>query len=93
MTNEETIEYLKNSIGKGLQEHKEAVEIAVAAIEKQIKKPVILSGDDYAYGELVYVMAECPNCGETYYEGESGWVEPFCPKCGQALDWSCENDE
>ena len=72
-------------------EHAYCVDILIAGLADELEnkpKPVNYSGDGYADGELVYDMAECPNCGETYYDGESGWGEPFCPKCGQALDWS-----
>ncbi len=65
--------------------------IAIDAIEKQIPKMVILSGDGYADGKMVYDMAECPSCGNNDYEYEvSGWGDPYCCKCGQALQWEVE---
>lgn len=62
----------------------EACEIAIEAIKKQIPQKPILSADGYADGELVYDIAECPNCGhELDYESQ----EHHCV-CGQAIDWS-----
>ena len=58
--------------------------------EKETPKMVIYSGDGYADGELVYDMAECPNCGMNFEESDSDWEEPYCHACGQALRWEVE---
>lgn len=52
-------------------------------------KTVLYSGDGYADGQMVYDMAECPNCGYDYEDGDKDWGLPFCPNCGQSLDWNC----
>lgn len=59
---------------------------------KQEPKTVIYSGDGYADGEMVYDMAECPNCGYEYENGDKDWGLPFCPSCGQKLNWE-RNEE
>lgn len=48
---------------------------------------VIYSGDGYSDGELVYDMAQCPNCGQSYEDGDAVWGCDYCPDCGQALKW------
>ena len=65
-------------------------EVVVEALEQQNPSTVIYSGDGYADGEMVYDMAECPNCGYEYEDGDKDWEESFCPHCGKALDWMTE---
>ena len=60
---------------------------------KQEPKTVIYSGDGYADGEMVYDMAECPNCGYEYDYGDKDWGLPFCPSCGQKLNWERSDKE
>ena len=60
------------------------------AEEKQIPKMVIYTADGYADGQLVYDMAECPNCGTHYEEADQLWETEHCLKCGQALKWEVE---
>ena len=60
---------------------------------KQEPQTVIYSGDGYADGEMVYDMAECPNCGYEYENGDKDWGLPFCPSCGQKLNWESEDEE
>jgi len=55
--------------------------------EKEVVKQVILSGDGYSNGELVYDFGECPNCGWNFEEGDKDWEEPYCCHCGQKLHW------
>ena len=50
-------------------------------------KTVLYSGDGYADGNIVYDMAECPNCGYEYEDGDKDWGLTFCPNCGQHLSW------
>lgn len=54
---------------------------------EQEPKEVFYSGDGYADGEIVYDMAECPNCGREFEYGDETWNCNFCPDCGQALEW------
>lgn len=61
--------------------------------EKEIVKQVILSGDGYSNGELVYDFGECPNCGWNFEEGDKDWEEPYCCHCGQRLHWFDKESE
>lgn len=69
-----------NSLNKNsLADRKEALHMAVAALEKHTPKKVI------AYQGTN--RADCPVCGATV----RGIKEPFgdwCSKCGQAIDWN-----
>ena len=66
----------------------EALKMAISALKKLIPQKLILQGDGYADGELVYDYAECPVCGCDFEEDVNDWGCKFCPDCGQALDWS-----
>ena len=61
----------------------EAFDMAIQALEKQTPKMVYYSADGYSDGELVYDMAECPNCGNDDFEednsaaGASGFALAF----------------
>lgn len=95
MTNVEAIEIIKcgditNRWGK---DGEEVEKMAIKALERTEPKEVIYSGDGYYDGELVYDLAECPECGYEYEEGDIGWGLPFCLKCGQALKWEVEHDQ
>lgn len=63
-------------------EHIESVKVAINALEKQIPKKLISTGQ--------YVSGCCPNCKKYI----SDWLEyskfMCCPYCGQKLDWSEE---
>lgn len=62
--------------------------------EKETPKMVIYTADGYADGELVYDMAECPNCGfDDFEEGTTNWGYEYCPHCGQALEWEEEDGD
>ena len=89
MTNGEALEQIKKNIWfkedmlkkhKELRDYKEAVDLAMQALEKQIPKPVVQSTDD---------CTRCPVCGG--YVGID-IEEIYCPVCGQALDWVDEED-
>ena len=58
--------------------------------EKEEPKMVIYTADGYADGQLVYDMAECPNCGMNFEEADQFWETEYCLKCGQALKWEVE---
>lgn len=50
-------------------------------------RAVILEGDGYADGAMVYDTGICPCCGEKFEID----VDPeynYCPNCGQKLKWS-----
>lgn len=55
--------------------------------ENLVEKQVILSGDGYADGKLVYDFGECPTCGRQWEDGDTEWEEPYCCHCGQKLHW------
>ena len=60
-------------------------------VEYKEPKTVIYSGDGYADGEMVYDMANCPNCDREFEDGDETWNCNFCPDCGQALKWESED--
>lgn len=72
---------------------KESIETVIKAIPSAEPREVLYSGDGYADGEMVYDMAECPNCGREFEDGDETWGCKFCPDCGQALDWGLDNAE
>lgn len=95
MTNQEAIKWIKainatqnDSIHKNsLSERKEALHLAIQALEKQIPKIPDVWGDCYDEdGNMIYDMYTCPNCGENY-EIDYDHYE-YCPKCGQHMDKS-----
>lgn len=84
MTNGEALEQIKqnNYFNEDLlKKHKEAIDLAEAALEKQIPKPVVQSTDD---------CTRCPVCGG--YVGID-IEEMYCSLCGRALDWEDSDDE
>lgn len=90
MTAQEAIKWIKaisavqkESIHKNsLLQRKEALHVAIEALENQIpKRPITYPGTN---------RADCPQCGNTV----RGIKEPFgnyCSKCGQKLDWGENN--
>lgn len=84
MTIEEAIKDIKENIqpsagGKSL-------EMAIAALEKQIPKKPTYEVDSHWYGQLVYDTWVCPNCGKGYEVDYDNY--DYCPECGQKIDWS-----
>lgn len=73
--------YAQGTVG----EHREAVGVAIKALEKAIPKKPDYEGDGYVQGELFYDTWICPCC-ETKYEVDYDDYD-YCPKCGQAIDW------
>ena len=62
-----------------------AVDIAVKAIEKQIKKTVLKDN----IGASTSYIGSCPICNR--YAGVNNvreYTYHYCSDCGQALDWS-----
>lgn len=88
MTNGEALEEIKRNVWynedslkkhKELRDNRDAINLAMRALEKQIPKPVVQSTED----------CRCPVCGS--YVGID-MDELFCSVCGQALDWEAEED-
>ena len=70
------IEYFEEPIGKSLEEHRKAVELAIEALEKQIiKKPY---QSYYNEGDYEWV---CSTCESTINEPH----RKYCGWCGQKL--------
>lgn len=64
------------------------VEEFKALKEKSSPKEVVVCGDGYYDGHLVYDEYSCPNCGKIY---ELEYEEyDYCPNCGQhiTIAWS-----
>lgn len=59
-------------------EQREALQVAIAALEKQIPKKVRTEHHP-KYGRATF----CPNCNRMDVES---WF--YCPDCGQAIDWT-----
>lgn len=59
----------------------EAVELAIAALEKQIPKKPINADYDYE-------LFDCPSCGTKIYADNSIEDFRYCLTCGQAIDWN-----
>ena len=68
---------------------KEALELAIKAVEKQIPKKVKIQ-----FCGMGFKTDVCPTCGDDFYIDDLGQTMyySFCPDCGQALDWSSENE-
>ena len=67
---------------------KEAMEMAIEALEKQIPKRPFYEGDGFWDGKLVYDTWICPCCEKKYEVDYDDY--DYCPNCGQAIDWSEE---
>lgn len=63
---------------------KEAIDMAIKALEKHIPKEPIWEGDGYADGEMVYDTWRCPECNLPY---EQDQIHNYCPHCGQKILW------
>lgn len=98
MTYEEAINYLKplsidlvivgdevDISGEMLMKNiKQALDMAIEALEKQIQKKPLKSDKTIRYCEVW----ECPGCGFEW----SGRVVDYCYKCGQAINWEGVKD-
>lgn len=94
----EAIRYLKilkhftdnDSVG---ELHKQAYDVAIKAVEKQIpKKPLYIHYEDE--GEPPYIKTGCPNGCKIQLnpvtDRHLSYEHVYCPKCGQAIDWNEE---
>ena len=88
MTVQEAIDWLKVASAPfhNKDKRKEAIDIAIESMEKQIPQTPCIEGDGYADGHLVYDTWICPNC-DAYYEIDYDDYD-YCPKCGQKIDKS-----
>ena len=88
MTESEAIEIL---IGIRLvsgysKKREEALDMAIAALEKQEgKKPINVRLADGRLGDNGIKSGECPSCGR---EVDGNLLGIYCGSCGQKLDWS-----
>lgn len=86
MTIEEAIAHAKEQTEIFSGTHGKFLDMAIAALEKQIPKKPTYEGDGYWNGQLVYDTWICPNCEKCY---EVDYEEyDHCPNCGQKIDWS-----
>ena len=80
MTIEEAIKQLQLNKPSAYSELRNAIDIAIEALEKQIsKKPIKID----KWGEYY----ECPVC-DKYAVDNFGCKYKFCRECGQKLDWT-----
>lgn len=89
---QEAIEAIKSNYPtSGYYMLREALDMAISALKKQISKTPDYEGDGYADGELVYDTWICPNCEEHYEVGYDN--QEYCPNCGQHIqhgEWKRE---
>ena len=64
----------------------ESAEMSLQALKKQIPMDVVLEGDGYADGEIVYDEMYCPSCGAYFERDYVPRSYKYCPYCGQK--WS-----
>lgn len=92
MTESEAIEAIQFDLKIGGEIHsqvlRDAVDVAIQALEKQIpKKPQNKKYSFYPHSTLLKSKyGECPNCKSIQVDDE------YCANCGQKLDWSDENE-
>ena len=83
MTIQEALDYLNQYRNAGNHIHREAMDMAIEVLEKQIPKKLIETEE--------FVEGSCQNCKRNI-----GWIkdEYFdfdnCPFCGQAIDFGGE---
>ena len=87
MTNEEAIEILQEErdYAQFPKYVKEAIKIAISAIEKQIPKKPTYEEIGNMYGAI---KRTCTACGDVCMVSKGAKpYEHYCRQCGQALDW------
>lgn len=90
-TPEEAIKTIKaNMPTSGYYMLREALEMAINALKKDIATQPDIEGDGYADGHIVYDTWICPTCRRDY-EMEYQEYER-CPHCGQLIDWSIKEE-
>lgn len=81
MTESKAIEAIQFDLKIGGEIHsqvlRDAVGVAMQALEKQIPKKALNKKDA--------LFANCPNCGRVQ---NSVWNKTYCGDCGKKLDWS-----
>lgn len=88
MTNEEAIKWLNLEIEiweaecKSLHPTKDALRVAIEALEKQIPKKPIARKHDELRGHILF---HCPACDDDFNCNE--YEETYCAECGQRLNW------
>lgn len=83
MTELNAIEELKCYRAKSGTEYPEEIEMAIAALEKQIPKKVS-NGALIALSFPPYMRGDCPVCGSRYLSSAD---TNYCNACGQKLDF------
>lgn len=78
---------------------KEAAQMAISALEKQVGKKTITERRDYVVFDDEYcINCYCPVCNRRIVSKDStgffaGHTAEYCEKCGQKIDWSEVDDE
>ena len=82
----ERLELIEKCYRGEVEDYKQALELGVKALEKQIaKKPIKSENQVVRYVNTYY----CPTC-ELGITGTN--IAKCCYNCGQKLDWSDENE-
>lgn len=95
MTESEAVEAIQFDLKIGGEIHsqvlRDAIDVAIQALEKQIPKKPTYDGDGYAPdGTFVWDEWICPCCGSRYEVEYDDY--DYCPDCGQKLDRSDEHE-
>ena len=69
-------------------EQKEALKVAIQALEKQIPKKVKIEQWIYTKCDCGYEFSR--HHGDGYYSIPLENKTKYCPNCGQRLNWGCE---
>lgn len=81
MKNQEAIEVIKkNWPSENYTMLREALAVAMQAIEKQIAKETVIGNEVCSPLDEIYGMPSCPMCEEVTYSLD------WCPFCGQHLE-------
>lgn len=90
MTNEEGIKFYKDFISLCPENpYKEAGELSIIALEKQIPKKATILPIKAQIGKNEFVSyVQCPNCKSAIIKTHE--KKKHCCFCGQHLDWSDE---
>lgn len=91
MTEQQAVKRIKDEIGWESSElNREAFEMGVKALEKQIpKKPTI---DEFDYGEG-YICPKCESFLHYVKDDDEHYRTNYCLHCGTKLDWGNEDAE